>query len=291
MELPFTFSFQLQVPETASSCAAPQANPLPPGGASFVFSVAPENSVTTNSAASKSNAAGQARYPRKEKTCLRMQKLCQEHHDEAVQAALRRRESSDKLRVTCAPLRLTREKMLWVNVDKDNAMEMAELTRIISSSAYRKIPDDEIEWIFRRVMPLPGEVEYGDLRNIEDYDYGSRELLPPSPHLMSHCETDGCEANNKDDQQDVSPEQEKLARKRCQARDRMARHRAIVKNMPLAQQQEVLERARAARVKHRLLLLHKERVRRMEQFAKEHGPDTTEEHMRRWRRRYSRSYE
>ncbi|KAJ7429984.1 hypothetical protein B0H11DRAFT_2249985 [Mycena galericulata] len=89
---------------------------------------------------------------------------------------------------------------------------------------------------------------------------------------------------------DRDEEQRELEITRAQARERMARRRAAIKNLPPEVQRELTEKARASRAKyraqHRTLLMQKEQSRRMRVFTEKHG---WEEYVKRKRVRQSKS--
>ncbi|KAJ7440341.1 hypothetical protein B0H11DRAFT_2099924, partial [Mycena galericulata] len=84
--------------------------------------------------------------------------------------------------------------------------------------------------------------------------------------------------------------QRELESRRAQARERMAKRRAAIKNLPPEVQKELTEKARASRAKyraqHRALLMQKEQSRRMRVFTEKHGWD---EYIKRKRVRQSKS--
>ncbi|KAJ7500583.1 hypothetical protein B0H11DRAFT_1909009 [Mycena galericulata] len=171
-------------------------------------------------------------------------------------------------RTTFAAFReFVHENIFWLRVDDNDPDDVAAYEQFIENNSPSTVPemsDDDIEFLFRHITPEPENMD-------GDADHASNL----SPRLIAPHRED---------------KQRELEIARAIARERMAKRRAAIKNLPPEVQKELTERARASRAKyraqHRALLMQKEQSRRMRVFTEKHGWD---EYIKRRRVRQSKS--
>ncbi|KAJ7506693.1 hypothetical protein B0H11DRAFT_1903478 [Mycena galericulata] len=207
-------------------------------------------------------------------------------------------------RTTFAAFReFVQENIFWIRVDDNNPEDVAAYQQFIVNNAPRtalEMADDDLEFLFRHITPEPENFDGDDAPVLicvsvllsgmhltrEPFD-----LWPGPSEANSECGPSGVSRTSTTDLTHHREEkQRELEYSRAQARERMAKRRAAIKNLPPEVQKELTEKARASRAKyraqHHALLMQKEQSRRMRVFTEKHG---WEEYIKRKRVRQSKS--
>ncbi|KAJ7436810.1 hypothetical protein B0H11DRAFT_1936407 [Mycena galericulata] len=272
---------------------------------------APEHVSAGLAGASSGHAVAQARYrarnleSERAKGRARMRRLRQKQSSDLQTS------SSQQLRASKS-LAAFRERVLtyplWITTDDDKPEDLVEYQRFIakiSQPVPTALDDDEVDFLYRHVTPSPRttfaafrefvhenifwlRVDDNDPNDVAAYE---QFIENNSPSTRTWTATLVIEVLEHDATfMALEDKQRELEIARAIARERMAKRRAAIKNLPPEVQKELTERARASRAKyraqHRALLMQKEQSRRMRVFTEKHGWD---EYIKRRRVRQSKS--
>ncbi|KAJ7490192.1 hypothetical protein B0H11DRAFT_1912205 [Mycena galericulata] len=175
-------------------------------------------------------------------------------------------------RTTFAAFReFVRENIFWLQVDENDPEDVSAYHQFIANNSPRDAPemsDADLEFLFHHITPEPENLDGEDVMLFVCVLWSRYVELARGTPTAEKLKL------------------QLLEMQRAQARERMARRRAAIKELPPELQQEHAERARASRAKyraqHRSLLMQKEQSRRMKNFMEKHG---WEEYLRRKRAR------
>ncbi|KAJ7496073.1 hypothetical protein B0H11DRAFT_1910336 [Mycena galericulata] len=301
----FIFTFQ------ASPTPVGRRGPAPMG---FGRPASPSDRVSAVAGTSGGHADAQARYrarnleAERAKGRNRMRRLRQ---NKAATSDLQT--ASQRLRAS-KTFAAFRERVLsyplWITTDDDKPDDFADYQRFITKIAHPSptgvaLDDEEVDFLYRHVTPSPRttfaafrEFVHENIFWLQVDDNDPDDVAAYETFIANNSPRTVLEMSDDDIEflfHHITPEpeeetQQDIEFRRAQARERMAKRRAAIKDIPVEVQEAMAEKARASRAKyraqHRALLMQKEQSRRMRVFTEKHGWD---EYIKRRRVRKSKS--
>ncbi|KAJ7440408.1 hypothetical protein B0H11DRAFT_1933770 [Mycena galericulata] len=261
-----------------------QASPTPAGAGAATWTglMAP---VTPSHAAAVAEASGghadaQARYrarnleTERTKGRDRMRRLRQKAVSQGLEM-----NASQKLRASksfAAFRERVRTYPLWITTDDDQPDDYAEYKRFMDRMVHGppgKLDDEEVDFLYRHVTPSPRttfaafrefvhenifwvHIDNNDPEDLEAYEQFIENNAPRTFLEMADDDLEFLfrhivpEPENLDGDEGAEKQRE-IEERRAQARERMAKRRAAIKDLPPEVQQELTEKARASRAKYR----------------------------------------